>query len=155
MKRLASSGHKVDVQILDNEVSAEFKRFIVYDWDATYQLVPTNVHQQNIAERAICTFKENCLSVLTGVDPYFPKFMWDKLLGQTELTLNLLRQDTLNPHMLAWEYFNGPFNYSETLLRPIGCKIIIHTTSNNRKSWDQQGRKGFSVEPELHHYRCI
>ena len=59
MKRLASIAHKVDVQILDNEVSAESKRFIVYDWDATYQLVPPNVHQQNIAERAICTFKES------------------------------------------------------------------------------------------------
>ena len=35
MKRLAYHGHKVDVQILDNEVSADFKRVIVDDWGAT------------------------------------------------------------------------------------------------------------------------
>ena len=32
MKRLADQGHQVDVQILDNEVSADFKRTIVEDW---------------------------------------------------------------------------------------------------------------------------
>ena len=34
IKRLADSGHQVDVQILDNEVIAEFKRSIVDDWGA-------------------------------------------------------------------------------------------------------------------------
>ena len=57
MKRLAYRGHKVDVQILDNEVSADFKRVIVDDWGATYQLVRPNVLEQNIDEKAICTFK--------------------------------------------------------------------------------------------------
>ena len=33
--------------------------------------------------------------------------------------------------------------------------IIIHTTSNKQKSWDQRGREGFIVGPALHHYRCI
>ena len=41
------------------------------------------------------------------------------------------------------------------MVGPIGCKIFIHTTSNNRKSWDQRGRKGFSVVPALHHYHFI
>ena len=95
------------------------------------------------------------LSVLPGVDPTFPKFIQDNLLVQIELTLNLLRHATLNPSMLAWEYFNGAFDYSATSLGPIGCKIIIHNTSNNRKSWDQRGSEGFSVGPDLQHYRCI
>ena len=97
MKRLDDRGHQVDVQLLDNEVSADFKRTIVDDWAATYQLVPTNVHRRNISERAICTFKAHFLSVLAGVDPAFPKFMWDNLLAQTELTLNLILQATPNP----------------------------------------------------------
>ena len=53
MKRLADRWHKVDVQILDNEVSAEFKRVIVDNWGATYPLVPTNVHRRNISEQDI------------------------------------------------------------------------------------------------------
>ena len=93
--------------------------------------------------------------MLAEVDPAFPKIMWENLLAQTELTLNLLCLATLNPRILAWEHFNGAFDYSETSLGPIRCKIIIHTTSNNHKSWNQRGRKGFSVGPALHHYRCI
>ena len=99
MKRLAYRGHNVDVQILDNEVSEEFKRVIAYDWGATYQLVPPNVLWQNIDEKSIRTFKTHFLSVLDGVDYEFTNCVWENLLGQTELTLNLLRQATLNPHI--------------------------------------------------------
>ena len=57
MKKLTDRGHHVDIQILDNEVSAEFKKTIQQYWGAKYQLVPPNVHRRNIAERAIRTFK--------------------------------------------------------------------------------------------------
>ena len=79
------------------------------------------------------------------MDTNFPKYIWDNLLVQIELTINLLRQATLNPIMSAWEYYNGAFDYIATPLGPIGCKIIIHTTSNKIKSWYQRGREGFSV----------
>ena len=81
--------------------------------------------------------------------------MWDNLLVQIELTINLLRQATLNPRISAWEYYNGAFDYTATPLGPIGCKIMIHTTSNKGKSWDQRRREGFSVVPALQHYQCI
>ena len=128
MRRLDDRGHQVDVQILNNEVSVDFKITILEDWCATYQLVPPNIHQRNIAERAISTIKVHFLSFLAGVGPAFPKFMWDNLLAQTELTLNLLRQAILNPRISAWEYFIGAFDYAATTLVPIKCKRIIHTT---------------------------
>ena len=53
MKILADKGHHVEVQILDNEVSAKLKKTVVKYWGAKYQLVPPNVHRRNIAERAI------------------------------------------------------------------------------------------------------
>ena len=53
VKRLGYRGHKVEVRILDNEVSAEFKRVIVYNWGTTYQLVPPSVHRRNISEQDI------------------------------------------------------------------------------------------------------
>ena len=57
--------------------------------------------------------------------------------------------------MSAWESYNGAFDYSATPLGPLGCKIMIHNTSNTRKSWDQRGIEGFSVGPALQHYICI
>ena len=83
MQRLPKKCHRVDVQILDNEVSTEFSKTIVDDWNATYHLVPTNVHIINIAEQDIRTFKAYFISVLAGVDHTFPKFMWDNLLVKT------------------------------------------------------------------------
>ena len=49
MWRLADRGHQVDVQILDNKVSTDFKINIVEDWCEAYQLVPPNIHQRNIS----------------------------------------------------------------------------------------------------------
>ena len=99
---LADRVHHVEVQILDNKVSAEFNKTIVKDCGPSYQLVPPNVHRRNVAERAIQIFKAHFLEILAGVDPNFPKYMWDNLLVQTELTIDLLRQATLNPRMSAW-----------------------------------------------------
>ena len=45
MQNLVDRGHHVDIQILDNEVSAEFNKTIKKDWSATYQLVPPNVYR--------------------------------------------------------------------------------------------------------------
>ena len=117
--------------------------------------MPPNFHRINIAERDIRKFKALFISVLAGVNPTFPKFMWDILLVQTELKIKLLRETTLNPIMYAWEYFNGAFDFTATPLGPISCKLIIHTTKNKRKSWDHRGREGFSVGPALEHYGCI
>ena len=141
MQILANRVHHVEVQILDNEVSAVFKYTIVKYQVEIYQLVPPNVHRRNLAERAISTFKAHFLEILAEVDPNFPKYMLDNLLVQTELTINLLRQATLNPIMSAWEYYNGALDYSSTPLGPIGCKIMIHNTSNKIKYWDQIGRE--------------
>ena len=57
MQRLTNRGNHVNVQILDNEVSADLKNTIVEDWCETYQLVPPNVHRINVSKRAIRTFK--------------------------------------------------------------------------------------------------
>ena len=124
-KTLADRGHHVEVKILDNEVSAEFKKKIVKDWGASYQLVPPNVHRRNIAEKAIRTFKAYFMAILEVVDPEFPKFMWDNLLVQTEITINLLRQENLNPRMSAWEYYNVVFDYSATPYGSQWCGAII------------------------------
>ena len=102
MQKLADRGHHVDIQIFYNEVSTKFKKTIMKYWGATYQLVPPNVHRRNIAEKSIRKFKARFIEILAGVNPEFPNYMWDNLLVQKELTINLLRQATLNPIMSAW-----------------------------------------------------
>ena len=97
MQLLTNNNLLFNLQILDNEASAEYKRAIKTKWNANYQLVPPNTHRSNAAESAIHTFKAHFLSILAGVAPDFPINLWDLLLPQTELTLNFLRQATIDP----------------------------------------------------------
>jgi hypothetical protein len=131
MSRVKARSHIVDHQVLDNKASAEYIRVITEDWKATYQLVPPDIHRRNLAERAIQTFKARFLSILSGISKSFPNYLWDKLLPQTELTINLLRQSHIAPAMSAWEYYNNaPFHFDATPISPCGCPVIIHNKPN-------------------------
>ena len=102
MTRLKTYGHIIDHQVLDNESIKEYRRHVTDIWAATYQLVPPDVHQRNISKRAIRTFKAHFLSILAGIPSSFPNYLWYKLLPQTKLSLNLLRQSTIALLLSAW-----------------------------------------------------
>ena len=155
MTRLAAKGLSVDLQIMDNEASAAFKQAITFAWRAKFQLVPPDMHRRNRAERAIRTFKDHFLAILAGVDPTFPPYLWDLLLPQAELTLNLLRQSTINEKISAWEFFHGPFDFNKTPLGPVGCRVLIHAKPTTRRSWDFRAKEGFYIGPALDSYRCF
>ena len=102
MTRLRERGHVVDLQVLENEARKEHRQVITQTWKATFQLLPPDVHHHNTAERAIRTFKAHFLAILAGVGSDLPSSLWDTLLPQTKLTLNLLRQAPLATNMSAW-----------------------------------------------------
>ena len=154
IQRLTDNKLSVYLQILDNEASTEYKRSIKTKWNAKYKLVPPHTHQSNSAERTIHTFKAHFLSILAGVAPDFPRNLWDLLLPQTELTLNLIRQATLEPTRSAWSYFHGPFNYDATPIGLLGCDIITHKKIGTRNSWDFCGAAGWYMGIALQHYCC-
>ena len=60
------------------------------------------MHHRNAAERAICTFKAHFMVTLEESCAQFPKILWNQLLEQAELTLNLMRQATSDPRKSAW-----------------------------------------------------
>ena len=143
MHRLTFRGQKFNLQIIYNEVSSEHKHFIKECWNITYQIVPPDIHQRNAAECTNFTFKDHFLSILAGINNAFPKYLWDLLSEQADLTLNLLLQSTLNPRISAWAYYNVPSESNATLLGPIGCRVIIHKNPSTRISWDFRGKDGF------------
>jgi hypothetical protein len=119
-----------------------------------YQLVPPHCHRHNAAERAIQTFKEHFLAGISSVDPTFPLHLWDILLFQAEITLYLLRTSRLHPHFSAAAHFHGLVDYNKTAFAPQGCKIIAHEKPGKRSTWAPHGQHGYSLGPEMHHYRC-
>jgi hypothetical protein len=107
---------------------------------------------KNWAEHAICTFKDHFLATLAGIDSAFPPYLWDLLLPQAELTLNLLRQATLNPKIIAWEFFQGPFDLNKMPLGPVGCRVLIHAKPATQQLWDFRTKPGFYNSPALDSY---
>ncbi|KAL7533577.1 hypothetical protein ACHAXR_005319 [Thalassiosira sp. AJA248-18] len=86
----------------------------------TYQLVPPDKHQRNIAEKAIQTWKDHFVSVLSGTAENFPLHLWCQLTPQMERQLNLLRQSNANPKVLVYAHIYGRHNYNATQFVPIG-----------------------------------
>jgi hypothetical protein len=122
--------------------------------DMEYQLVPPHCHRRNAAERAIRTFKEHFVAGLASVDPTFPLHLWDRLLPQAEITLNLLRTSRLHPQLSAAAHFNGLVDYNKTAFAPPGCNIISNKKPGKRRTWAPHGQHGYYLGPAMHHYRC-
>ncbi len=112
--------------VMDNEISKTMKKHIRNECKLTLELVPPGCHRRNAAEAAICNFKSHFLSVLTGVADNFPPSLWNRLLPQTEITLNLLHQSNALPNISAYAHLSGPFDYNKMPLVPMGCEVQVH-----------------------------
>jgi hypothetical protein len=89
IQSLIICGLKPHLQRLDNEASLALINYLTKQ-GINYQLAPPHIHRRNNAERAIYTFKNHFIAGLCSVDPMFPLKLWDKLLPQATITLNLL-----------------------------------------------------------------
>jgi hypothetical protein len=81
--------------------------------------------------------------------------LWDKLIEQCELTLNLLRRSHINPKLSAYAQLHGQFDFNATPLAPPGICILAHDKPNKRSSWAPHGEDGWYIGPAMDHYRCF
>jgi hypothetical protein len=116
-----------------------------------YQLVPPHCHRHNAAECAIQTFKEHFVAGLSSVDPTFPLHLWDRLLPQEEIAINILRTSRLHPQLSAAANFHGLVDYNKTAFAPPGCKIIAHEKQGKRRMCAPHGQHGYSLFLGSHH----
>ena len=150
---LTARGLAPKVEILDNECSAELVR-LMRKRKIAFQLVPPHLHRANAAERAIRTWKNHFISILCGLDPRFPLQLWDRLIDQTNLTLNLMRASRINPKMAAEAMLNGPYDFNRTPIAPLGTKCIVHEKPAVHGTWAPHGVDGWYIGPARDHYRC-
>ena len=152
--RLVASGLKPRLQWLDNEASAGLKQFL-NEQDIKFQLVPPAMHRRNAAERAIRTFKNHLIAGLCSTDENFPMSLWDRLLKQAELMINLLRASRINPKLSAYAQLEGSFDFNATPMAPPGTRIVVHEKPSTRATWAPHGKDGWYVGPAMEHYRCF
>jgi hypothetical protein len=100
--------------------------------------------------------KRQCqLQALGGGKPLGDAHAVIPTAAPAKLTLNLLHQAMLNPRIIAWDFFQGPFDFNKTPLGPVGCRILTHAKPATRQSWDLRAKPGFYIGPDLDTYLCF
>jgi hypothetical protein len=82
----------------------------------------------------------------------FPENLWDRLLLQMEITLNLLRQSNATPNVSAYAHLSRPFDYNKMPLAPMGCAAQIHEKSDKRGTWQYHSVDGWYLYTSPDHY---
>ena len=118
------------------------------------EIVPPYFHRRNISKRAIRTFKNHLISSLCSTHPNFPLYLWEDLLEQVMITVNLLRASRIHPHLSAFHSFTGAYDYTKTPMAPPGIKVVALTPTQVRETWAPHGKTGYYVGPARNHYRC-
>ena len=88
---IKQKGYETKLIRLDNEISNEHMNLLEEKLQLKVQLAPPHNHRQNLAERAIQICKNHFIAGLSGADPSFPIILWDTLIPQANITINLLR----------------------------------------------------------------
>lgn len=112
--------------VLDNKISETMTEHIRDNYKFMLELVPPGCHRHNAAEVAIQNFKAHFLSVLAGTADNFLPSLWDKLLPQTNITLNLLGQSHATSTVSAYPHINDPFDYNKM---PLGTDGMCSTST--------------------------
>jgi hypothetical protein len=150
---LSERGLKPSFQMLDNECPAALKKFMTAN-DINFQLVPPYLHHTNAAEKAIGIYKDHLIAGLSSCDPNFPMHLWDRIIPQATLTLNLLRFSRINPRLSAEAQLNGAFDFNRTPLAPPGTKVLVYDNPEKRRTWAAHGVDGWYIGSAPEHYRC-
>jgi hypothetical protein len=138
--------------VLDNEVSEKMKNHIRDTCKLDMELVPPGCHRRNAAKVAIRNFEAHFLSVLAKVADNFSPNLWDWLLPQTEIKINLIRQSNATPNVSAYAHLSGPFDYNKMPLAPMGCEAQVHEKTNKHGTWAYHLVDGWYLITSPEHY---
>jgi hypothetical protein len=112
------------------------------------------MHRRNASERAIQEFKNHFIAGIFSIDPNFPLRLWDRFLSQATITLNMLRQSSINPMVSAYSQLYGHYDFNQAQMAPPGTRGVAHEKPHQRACLDPHGVDGWYLGPAPDHYRC-
>ena len=153
LQRMHVVGITPKPKVLDNKKGMAYRQEIMAT-GITYQLVPSDDHRQNKANKTIQTWRYHFIAVCSGVSTNFPMHLWCRLIPQAEKQLLLLRKSNVNPKISAFAYLYVPHNYNVQPFVPIVMESMIHDKPSRRKTFAQHFSKGFVLGSSPENYRC-
>jgi len=148
-------GHNIKFQKMDNE-SSELVETFFKQANIIVEFVPPNNHRTNKAEPAIRDYKNHLISTLATTHESFPLELWDHVIPQVNITINLLRPYSPNQKISAYHGIHkAPYDFHGHPLAPVGTRVLIHESPDKRPTWAPHGLHGYYIGPALDHYRCF
>jgi hypothetical protein len=123
-QELVARGLKPKLMKLDNEASKLLKDYL-YQQEIAFQLVPHYSHRRNSAERAIRSFKDSLIAGLFSTYKSFPMHLWDRILPQAVITLNMLRTSRINPNFRRLHIYLDNMTTIEHQWRPREQELLL------------------------------
>ena len=117
------------------------------------ELAPPHNHGENVTERSNHRCKNNLIAGISGANPYFLMTLWDSLISQANIAINLIRNSRINPKLSACTQIVGQLDYDRKKLSLPCCKRIVHETTAKIKTWAVHGTKSYYTSPTLQYCR--
>ena len=131
---LAKRGFKPVYNVIDNVATKAIKTYLESE-EIKVQFVEPHNHRVNAAERAIQKFKNHTIAGMCVCNQNFPSMLWDKLIRQSQDTLNMIWTSRAHPHLSAFHVLEGQHDFNRVPLGPPGTRATIFNPSELRTSW--------------------
>jgi hypothetical protein len=131
-QELVTRGLKPKLMKLEN-VASKLKTYL-HQQNITFKLVPPYIHRRNASERAIRSFKDHLINGICSTDKSFPMHLWERLLPQAVITLNMLRTSRINPKLSASTHIYVQYDFNRAPMAPPGTRIIAHETPSRSRT---------------------
>ena len=79
----------------------------------------------------------------SGMDSKGPLFLWDLMLGQIDMQVNMLRQSNVTPKVSAFAHLNDQHDFNRHPLAPLGIEVHSYVPPDKRKTGGVKCRKGY------------
>jgi hypothetical protein len=116
-KKLTARELRPKLMKLDNEAS-QFLKSYLHNNNIAFQLVPPYSHRRNSAERAIRSLEDHLIAGISLTEKAFPMHLWDILLHQAVITLDMLHISWINPKLSASTHIDGQYDYNREPMAP-------------------------------------
>jgi hypothetical protein len=145
-------GHTITNLYIDNEIDNAARAYLT-GYGVKINNVAPYCHRANPAERAIGTYKDHFIALLSGRDPSCPLSYWSEAITHAEVTLNLLRAGPGNTS--AYEaYWNRKYDIAQHPLLPWGMRCEAYVPDALRTTFEERSTPCFYVGASYANYRA-
>ena len=150
---LTKRGFKPILNIIDNVASKDVQAYLEAE-NVNIKLVEPHNHRVNAAKQAIQTFNNHLIAGLSTCNASFPSLLWNKILPQSQDSLNMLRTSQVPPKLSEYSVLEGIHDFNRHPWTPPGTRSTIFNPPETRTSFGPRAIDVWYIGPTPQHYRC-